>query len=367
LFSYLFLFFDGSIVGHYEIFPFQLLSQFNTLISNYEEPAPYPIDHIYQNDIESLIHISSSNDIDEKRNSLINFIWKENGFPISLPTIEHDLTDPDFYDMVNLKQIDSLTIEMKHGINSIGYLFLAENSNNDLIVFHQGHAKQNFSDDKELIQYFLDKGYSVLILVMVTHGMNNEPIVEFPEFGKIKLESHKYFKFLDDDSFSSISYFVEPPAVFLNYIDENFSFNSYHMIGLSGGGWVTTLYSAIDPRIEKSFSVAGSVPIFLRHTPPSNFGDHEQTLPELYRIANYLDLYVMASFGENRNFIQIFNKYDPCCFSGDYYTTYEKFIQSRVSELNSGQFEIFLDDSHENHIISDKSIEFIINKIENEP
>ena len=52
----------------------------------------------------------------------------------------------------------------------------------------------------------------------------------------------------------------------------------------------------------------------------------------------------MSSSGENRKFIQIFNKYDPCCFSGTEYITYENEIKQIISNLGHGQFEIFLDE-----------------------
>ena len=42
------------------------------------------------------------------------------------------------------------------------------------------------------------------------------------------------------------------------------------MIGISGGGWTTTVYPAIDTRISESFSVAGSLPLSLRNTIEDN-------------------------------------------------------------------------------------------------
>ena len=104
------------------------------------------------------------------------------------------------------------------------------------------------------------------------------------------------------------------------------------MVGISGGGWTTTLIAALDDRIDNSFSVAGSYPMFLR-SDPKNFGDYEQHHLELYQLANYLDLYVMASYGENRKFVQIFNKSDPCCFDGDAFLEYEKQVQQTVYGL----------------------------------
>ena len=52
------------------------------------------------------------------------------------------------------------------------------------------------------------------------------------------------------------------------------------MAGLSGGGWTTTIASALDPRIVLSFPVAGSVPFAMRDEHPGDpyhdLGDFEQ-------------------------------------------------------------------------------------------
>ena len=68
------------------------------------------------------------------------------------------------------------------------------------------------------------------------------------------------------------NFFVEPPVRVINYLESNYNFDSYYIVGISGGGWVTTLVPAIDDRINQSFSIAGSYPMFLR-SEPKNFGD----------------------------------------------------------------------------------------------
>ena len=73
----------------------------------------------------------------------------------------------------------------------------------------------------------------------------------------------------------------------------------------------------------------------------------------------------MASYGENREHIQIFNKYDPCCFSGELYLDYESVVSSKVKSLGSGSFMIFIDDSHYEHKISEKSLKIILESLEN--
>jgi hypothetical protein len=67
------------------------------------------------------------------------------------------------------------------------------------------------------------------------------------------------------------------------------------MGGLSGGGWTTTVYGAVDPRIDALYPVAGSMPLELRRGHPAHLGDEEQRYPPLYSLVSYQDLYVLGS------------------------------------------------------------------------
>jgi len=320
---------------------------------------------VYENNVSELIQIKDNNDISKLRNNLTNFIWKNNEFPDSkLPdTVNVDISNFLYDDFLNLERIDQLNIEMEYGINSISYLFIPESSNNKLIIYHQGHGG-DFYKGKETIQFFLEQNYSVLAFSMPLLGMNDQSIVEVPNIGTIKLTSHEHLRFLESSNLSPIKFFIEPITISLNYLDKTYNFSSYDMIGISGGGWTVTLYSAIDDRISQTYSIAGSVPIYLRSI-TENRGDYEQWLPELYQTANYLDLYVMSSYGEDRKFIQIFNKYDSCCFSGEFYKTYETEVKNTLSKLDSGHFDIFLDNTHKTHKISDYALEIVIQSMLN--
>jgi len=130
------------------------------------------------------------------------------------------------------------------------------------------------------------------------------------------------------------------------------------MIGLSGGGWTTIVYSAIDERISDSFSVAGSIPFFLK-VDSRDMGDYEQTNVELYQNVNYLELYVLSAYGDGRKHVQIFNKNDPCCYSGSGYETYELIIKDKMLQLGKGNFQILVDDTHDEHKISDYILKLI--------
>ena len=356
----------GVIVGTFKFEPYGIFNIiYDKFIPNNYKDQNYDILLPSNVNVTSLIHIHNENDILNKRMQLIKYIWKQNNFPYDKTplTIENNITDERYLDLQNLAQINKITTSMEYGIESYSYLFLADKSNDKLIVYHQGHDG-DFILGKNTIQVFLENGYSVMAFSMPLTGMNNQPVLDL-NFGNLKLMTHEDLRFIESDTLSPIKFFVEPIAISLNYVDKEFDFDSYYMTGISGGGWTTVLYSALDLRIEKSYPVAGSVPLYLRFNNLKNMGDYEQMLPELYSISGYLDLYIMASYGENREQLQIFNKYDPCCFSGIGYTTYENEIIKSISELGTGKFHVFLDTNNEKHSISDESLTLILKNIVN--
>ena len=75
------------------------------------------------------------------------------------------------------------------------------------------------------------------------------------------------------------------------------------------------------------------------------------------------DVVSIIADGDDRNHIQIFNKNDPCCFSGNGYETYEFVIKDKMLQLGKGNFQIFIDDTHDEHKISDTAREFILETI----
>ena len=356
------VFFYGVAVGLYEYFPYEGLNQTKKIIFNERIDEHIITSTSFEKfDASSIIEIETKKDLNSKRTALINYIWKDQ-IPTKLPTnIEEHFIDDTFSDIKNLKRVDKITIEMEYGINSIAYFFTPYESNNKLIIYHHGHAG-DFSLEKNTLASFLNNGYSVVGFNMPLIGMNNQPVIETSDFGPIKFISHNQFSLLESPKFSPIKYFVEPIALSLNYIDENYDFDSYYMVGLSGGGWITVLYSAIDERISESYSIAGSYPLHLRHE-TKNIGDYEQFNPNIYRISNYLELYTMSSFGDNRKLVQLFIYNDPCCFQAELYDKfpYGNVIQDKLAILgDQGKFSVFLDSSTNQHEISDYALSLIL-------
>ena len=233
---------------------------------------------------------------------------------------------------------------MEFGLESHVYHFIPKTPNNKVVLYHQGHNSDIYSIKENVIK-LLDEGYSVLSFCMPLMGLNNKkPTINFPRFGRIKIKGHRQMKFLNPTNGHPVKYFLEPVIEVLNYIETNFSYSQISMTGLSGGGWTTALVSAIDTRIQNNFPVAGSNPFYLVSNDPGSWGeDYEHSIPELYRITNNLELYILGSYGTGRRQVQILNQFDICCYSGVRFRTYDDILRIRLQKLSLGKFEVFLD------------------------
>ena len=364
IFLVIIVFFYGLSVGMYKVFPYEFLDSSEDILSG--KITSEDNQYVNQPAIDSLIKLDDKSDIDKKRHFLTEFFWDVDTlhrviYKAPLPQVESNIADSRYDNFQNLKRIDQLTVEMEYGINSISYLFIPEESNEKLILYHQGHGG-DFILGKNTIEFFLDKNFTVLASTMPLVGMNNQPIVEIDGFGKIKLISHEQLKLLETNNFNPMKLFLDPIQINLTFLDKEYDFEQYSMVGLSGGGWTTLVYSAIDERISNSFSVAGSMPFYLI-VDERDIGDYEQTNIDLYRNVNYLELYILSASGDGRKHIQIFNKNDPCCYSGSGYETYEFIIKDKISQLGQGNFQIFVDDTHNEHKISDDALDYIVKNI----
>jgi dienelactone hydrolase len=87
--------------------------------------------------------------------------------------------------------------------------------------------------------------------------------------------------------------------------------NRVAMTGLSGGGWQTIVFSALDPRITLSVPVAGYTSIRARIELNTSYGDLEQIPTDLVTILDYQDMTAMLV---PRPALLILNDQDDCCF-----------------------------------------------------
>ena len=357
----------GLYVGNFKIFPFKQIEKIyfrnkGKTDFNYNLGGRKEAEWIYETNVDALIRINNQNDIEEKRKKLIHYLWGKNELPSHLPKVENNIKDSRYSDLDNLKQINKLTVEMEHKMKSIIYFYEPINANNKLIIYHEGHGGDWVRETKT-IKHFLSKGYAVMGIAMPLLGFNENPVLDLPDFGKVKFEFHNQLHLLETQEFHPLKFYFEPITVAINYAIKEFEIEKTYLIGLSGGGWTTIVYPAIDTRISHGYSVAGANPIFLR-LDSNDYFDYEHTVPEFYRIANYEELYVMSSFGEDRKLVQIYNKWDTCCFSNDLYKIYENNIKKKLESLGKGKFENYLDDTYRGHEVSKYGLKIISDSIE---
>jgi hypothetical protein len=320
--------------------------------------------------VNKLITIDNNQEATSRRAELVNFIWGSTGLPKGLPgKVEKAIQDERYADLDNLKQIDRLTVNMEWGLTSTAYHFVPKHSNRRLLIYHGGHDG-DFIIAKDLISFFLQNGFDVIGMSMPLEPPNNQPVVELENIGNVQLAFHDQLKLLKMKSGHPVQLLLTPVAVVLNYA-QPLGYESVFMTGVSGGGWTTTVYAALDPRITRSYPAAGTLPLHLREDRnrtnsaqrPADWGDYEQTIPELHSIANYLDLYILSSLGGQRKQLQIVNKYDPCCFNGEAFRAYEDVVNERVRNLGGGSFEVFLDTNNRPHSISPDAMNVILQDI----
>jgi hypothetical protein len=251
----------------------------------------------------------------------------------------------------------------------LSHHFIPKKKNNRVVFINPGHActfndgigsKNRDGGMQRTINRLLSEGFSVLAVYMPRQSLDN--CVSDPHNDMFKIST----------TGSPMKFFLEPTAISLNYLKANFPvYQDFNMVGLSGGGWTTTVYAAIDPRIKLSIPVAGTLPLYLRYG--DSLGDKEQNFDNFYRIAGYLDLYILSSYGSGRKQIQVLNRKDDCCFGERHHDVakagrsydvavreYEARVKTTLKKLNSGSFALYIDEVAPFHTISDRTILNII-------
>ena len=302
----------------------------------------------------------------QKREAIVRYIWGEAGFPRARPAAIEKKAPSPVNDLKNAEEVETLTIRMEAGEENTTHHFLPKRKNGKLVVLQHGHGC-TFDDGKSPTSYglahaidtLLGEGYGVLAAYMPHMRPNDCRTVPHAEMFDIPVKTGNQLKF-----------FLEPVAISLNYLKPRYK--EVNMAGLSGGGWTTTLYAAVDPSIRYSFPVAGSIPLYLRTG--GSVGDKEQYLEEFYRIAGYPDLYVLGAYGPGRKQVQILNRHDDCCFgekqhdparSGLEYEPAFRVYERQVQAVVHGpeHFRLIIDDSAPRHMISAEAVQIMVREM----
>lgn len=320
------------------------------------------------------VTIHSAHQVTARRAALIHYLWGPDGFPLHrLPeAVRSGIASP-VRQLSHLGRVDELRVDLAPGLQGLAYHFIPARPNRELVVVHQGHTC-SLNDDpspddigygmQRTIHALLREGYGVLGVFMPRQRPGDcvgrhAALFEIATAG------------------SPMKFFLEPTAIGLNYLknrsrgDRFPDYRAYHMVGLSGGGWTTTVYAAIDPGIRCSISVAGTSPLYLRTK--GSVGDREQHEPSFYQLAGYPDLYLLGAHGMGRRQVQVVVRRDNCCFGeaqhdfagtglsyAESLRVYENQVAAAVKACGPGSFRVQIDEVAPGHMISHHVIRDVI-------
>ncbi len=341
---------------------------------------PFPTN----NDPTNQIRFETPAQADARRNTLINFIWS-GGLPTATPVVTTGVTFPNLavgIDPANVAQVDRLNANVSGwGYNANSYLMHPTNTANAnrLVIVHQGHAHDLFGGVGATANHLLQQGFTVLAMKMPLTGLaswSNDTTAFIPGhqgFRTYSSHDDMIYNTGPSNGGQGFRFFLEPVVQGINHAMASMEgLTDISMIGLSGGGWTTSLMAAIDPRISLSVPVAGSAPLYRRNADPAAVGDAEQFYAPLYNeniqpdgsgggIATWLEIYALGGHGEGRRQIQVTNQFDNCCFAGTFPNDFKDIVTNHVASLGSGQWEHVIDSTHHVHQISSHILKTVVN------
>ena len=115
-------------------------------------------------------------------------------------------------------------------------------------------------------------------------------------------------------------------------------------------GFTTAVMAALDQRIRRSDPVAGVYPIYLREG-QDILTEGPQYYGPMLKAAGYLDMFVLAVDSRDRRQMQVFNRYDRCCFNNMKGRLYEAAVQKTAAAIGGGRFDVLIDQTHADHIL----------------
>ena len=137
----------------------------------------------------------------------------------------------------------------------------------------------------------------------------------WPGFGELNQpeNSHDFGGQLDLVGANSLGYFYLIMRLGLDYLESlpNTDVKRIGVTGLSGGGWQTTVLSALDERVSVMVEVAGIGSMETNLARPTDTQEVEETATDLLRSFDYPFLVAMRA---PRPTLLIHNEQDDCCF-----------------------------------------------------
>ncbi len=322
-------------------------------------PSPYVYDEIpdflLRTDPASLIANLTPQGIAPLKTRLNTVLWGTPDLPDRQPaSVDTGKEPPVLREFDGVDRVERLVIPFELGYTAYAYLLHPESPNGRAVVYHHGYAG-SVDQSRTVLEALLKQGYLVAAINYPGYGQNSIGKIKHPRFGVVSAENDRQMYYVTHP----LRWYLEPMVVTINYL-QNGGFSDISSVGFSAGGWVTTVIGAVDDRVKSTVAVASGYPLYIRAV---NW-DAETPLPQLYKplldSVSYLDIYVLASQGEGRQFIQIFNQFDRCCYRNRFSELYAPAVADAVTRLGEGDFTALIDVSHAEHMVSPWAVSEIL-------
>lgn len=290
------------------------------------------------------------------RRRLLADMWR-GGEPLPVHPLEATPADECPLPLVgNISHVTRLDVTLPRGFNSVAWHYRPLRARQGvLMLLHQGHSGsgQNLIDDAAL--RFVSFGYDVIHMGMPLVDNNRGPCGKPSGPGC----HHSCMGVMESAEFNPLELFFDHiPACLEWAIAEHGPFASVNMSGISGGAYTTTLYAAMDPRIQNSFAVSGMLPHFL--------GDHEgweaRRERSIFDVCSVPEMYVMAS-DHGRCHTMLLSNEDPYVWVADHRQI--SFVRpcQDAAALVAGEFLCMVDMYSNRHHFTHLQFEHVIQTI----
>jgi len=351
----------GMFVAHYRVWPLQQIlysKQYVTWKTGLLQHSWPDKGFFAPVNFDQMIQVRDAGAVTSKRAQLRDYIWgrDQNGNlhsrakstrPPSAEALSYLGTTMGAPDL-------SLVVDGRYGYRGEAFVWFTKEKSDCLFIYAQGHGSElldaRHQNERQLLKTVLGGGCDILTVAMPLLGVTQKVLRANTRFGPLVAQTHDDLAYLASDDFNPLSLFFVHIRAAIDELQGVGRYRSITMAGLSGGGWTTTVYAAIDPRINASFSVAGSLPVIFRLADQRNEGDWEQRNDGLLQIADYLDLYVLGAAG-GRQVGLVYNFHDGCCFGGNAALAFRPALMGAVKRLN-GRIDVAIDDTSFGHEMS---------------
>lgn len=206
-------------------------------------------------------------------------------------------------------------------------------------IYHEGHTGAGSSQGIDTVAFLLARGWDVCCVDMLLCGLNQQD-------RRAGLENHNDLaRTTGGDACAPLATMVAPLAALVDRLTDE-GRGPIVIAGRSGGGLMSYLYAALDPRIVASVALAGGVPLSQRlERKETDLGDYEQFVPEFFDLTRHEDLMICA--GERR-LLLIYNSNDTDCFALPVNHPLATFL-TREADRHRCAVRVFIDPLHRGH------------------